>query len=192
MLKYREFDQPQIGDILLCKSFTPLGWAIGRSFRQCSPIRWVRGVAPSGHNGVLGTGRDSELCVFEALGCGFTPTPFVNYLADVNRGLREIKIARLPGLTYQEQRRGNKWLLDRVGSKYDYAAYWSLIWRVLLRLPPVRLIQDDARFYCTEAAEEFFRSLGHPFLPRPATPLDVEQELAKDTIKLIADCIAIP
>ena len=186
-MRYIEHKRPDIGDILLCKSFTMLGRAIGNSFRSPSPLRWASGPRPSNHNGIIGYDNTLQMCVFEALGKGFVATPIYHYFTDVDRNVCEIKIVRY-GLSGSEMLASNHWLQAHVGTPYDYRAYVSLTWRIALRLMPVRLIQDNARFYCSEAVSEMFSHLQHRFLPELCTPFAVEKLVADGYFTIIAEC----
>jgi hypothetical protein len=127
------------------------------------------------------------MCVFESIADGFVATPYYDYLADIDRNKCEIKIGRF-GITDEEKSTGNRWLQDQLGRGYDYRAYWSLVWRVALRLPPLALVQDNARFYCSEAVGEFFRELDHIILPKLCTPLHIESLVERGYLAIIAEC----
>jgi len=189
-LKYSEQQTPDIGDIVLVKSFTFFGWAIGTSFRTFSCLDWKSGSRPSNHNGIIGFDKYMQMCVFEAIGRGFTATPIIDYFADVDRGKCEIMIARY-GFSGDEKQKIEKWLQEKLGTKYDYMAYWSLVWRVALKLPPITPVQDNARFYCSEAVGEMFREFNHPLLIKLCTPLHIESLISLGYLKIIGECVEI-
>jgi hypothetical protein len=180
----------ETGDILLEKSYTPLGWLIGTSFREDSPIPWhdKHPKRPSNHNGTIGM-VNGERVVWEALRAGFTCTPLQSYLEAVDNGKCEIKFARIvEGLTPQEKSGIDDWCILHQGDSYDYLAYVSLIWRSLLRLPGIFGVEDESHFYCTEAVQAQYLSIGKNILKDEfSSPYTVEKRIAQCRLKIVAE-----
>jgi hypothetical protein len=178
-------EELQFGDIVMVKSFSIVGWAIGKSFREESPLKWYCGSAdarrrPSNHNGVIGYDNNGALCVFEALGRGVVRTSLDDYAFDVIEGRAELKFARIACVDWNNQMvcNGETWIALRVGTKYDFLSYVSHLWRTLLRLPPIIPygVQSDRRFYCTELVRKFFLHVGM------FAPADVEMDVLANSL----------
>lgn len=158
-----KFDDLKFGDIICVKSFSFLGWAIGKSFHVDSIMIWHLGSKeqrrrPSNHNGIVGYGTNGELVIYEALGKGIVVTPIQEYVDSVKAGQQEIKFVRTK-LEWNEKaiEFGQAWLLKKVGTKYDFLSYVSHIWRSVFNLPDIRAIHSDDRFYCTEFVMRFYQ-----------------------------------
>ncbi len=153
----------KFGDIICVKSFSFIGWAIGKSFHVNSPMTWYIGTEsqrkrPSNHNGVVGYGENGELVVFEALAKGIVQTPIQRYLDEVSKKKCEIKFLRA-NIYFDDKtiEFGQHWLNKQIGVKYDFLSFVSHIWRNTLNLPGIKIIQRENRFYCTEFVMKFYQ-----------------------------------
>jgi len=153
----------KFGDIICVKSFSFIGWAIGKSFHVNSPMTWYIGTEsqrkrPSNHNGVVGYEQNGELVVFEALGRGIVKTPIQEYLDKVKTKDCELKFVRSK-INFDEKviEFGQAWLGKQLGVKYDFLSFVSHIWRNTLNLPGIKVIQRNNRFYCTEFVMRFYQ-----------------------------------
>lgn len=192
MMRCRFQDQYglQTGDILLVKNYSIIGWLIGNAFRVDSLLTWHGKAAkrPSGHNGVIGR-YNGELVVFEAQPEGFIATPFKEYLKRVQAGKCEIKLARIHGGLFNEEKALiNEWCQRKLGAPYDYKAYVSLIWRCMLRLPYIKAVEDEANFYCTEAVRGALVYIGRNiFKEKFSSPYTVEKRISQKRLDIIAE-----
>lgn len=190
--KFQDEQGIQTGDILLVKNYTLIGWLIGNAFRADSSITWhsnrVDVKRPSGHNGIIGRHK-GELVVFEAQPEGFIATPFKEYLKRVQAGKCEIKVARIHGGFFNEEKDlVNEWCEHKLGAPYDYKAYVSLIWRCMLRLPCIKAVEDEANFYCTEAVRGALVYIGRNILKEKfSSPYTVEKRISQKRLDIIAE-----
>lgn len=181
---------PECGDIVMVKSHSLIGWAIGTCFRSESPLIWHDGanpLRPSNHTGIIGF-SGGQMYVYESLAGGFVRTPWRDYCGDVLSRRCELKIGRV-GLGRRQKRRAQTWLDEHVGVGYDYLSYASHLWRVALRLPPLINVETKSRFYCTEAAKMLYASLEVPFLEDNdmPTPYTVEKRVVAGQLKIVAE-----
>jgi hypothetical protein len=198
-------DELQFGDLVMVKSFSFLGWAIGNSFREISPLRWYSGDIevrhrPSNHTGIIGYDLHGRLCVFESLGRGVVRTSLDEYELAVIEGRAELKFARVAFADWTSPMvcNGEAWLALQVGKKYDFRSYISHIWRTVLRLPPLteKGVQADRRFYCTELANKFLLYVGlfapagenmNALAHKLPTPYTVEKRIADGRLAIIEE-----
>jgi hypothetical protein len=183
---------PQQGDIVLVKSFSLLGWLIGRAFRCDSPLAWLSGARPSNHNGVIGFSSYGIPCVYESLFWGFRATPLADYIEKAVAGLCEFKIVRLKtGLQPKQLLGANFWLNENLGVRYDFRSYLSHIWRLILRMPPIWNSNNKTRWYCTEAVQTLYAVLGETALADKhlIAPIHIEQAVAAGAFEIIAECV---
>jgi len=186
-----DFEGLEIGDILICKSFSFLGAGIGLSFRCDSPITWHGEYPerPSSHNGVVGINARSELVVYEALLSGVVETPIETYVGAAKQGKCEIKFARLTdGLNFHQKNEINRWCISKLGTKYDFRSYLSHIWRLALRMPPIWNSNRENNFYCTEYVQGAYMRIVIDIMRKtlPA-PITVEKRVADKTLMIVAE-----
>ena len=179
-------------DIMLKQSHDFIGWAISSAFHKDSLLSWYAvkyTEQPSSHNGIFGYDANMKPVIFEAVGSGFIPTPIEDYIKAVYDGECELKFARpMNGWSDEQKEMGREWCLKHLYTGYDYRAFISFIWRILLRLPPFWNSQDKAKFWCTEADAELYMYLDERWgkiFPEMPCPYTIEKLIIKGELKVV-------
>ena len=185
----------ECGDIMLCKSHSLVGAVIGDAFRRDSALAWYDDtpLRPSGHNGIFAYDQHMKPVVYEALFSGFQATPVNEYVRKVLDGECELKFARVQGgLTERQQLAVRNWCIEHLGSKYDFRAYLSFFWRLILRLPPVWNSQKKTNFFCTEAVAMAYSLIGYGYLfPDLPCPFTIEKLIKYENLRVVDEWFKI-
>ena len=181
-------DNLQIGDIVLVKNTDWISRAIAWSFHVKSELSWKLNAMPSNHTGIVSMSKYNELGIWEQHE-EFHFTPFRKYIQRVERNETEVIFARINGgLGFAEQFEVTNLCYAFEGLKYDYLSYISHIWRVLLRLPDIKIIECKSKYYCTEAVFQILETATGIDLsvtnPLP-TPYTVEKRIMQGRLNII-------
>ena len=178
----------QVGDIALVKGTHWISRTIAWSFHVDSELPWRINHLPSNHTGIVAMSNDNELGVWEQHST-FHWTSFTDYWRRVASGDCEVIFARVKGgLSPTEKFRVENGCYEADGIRYDYLSYISHVWRTMLRLPKISVIECDSQYYCTEAVFEIlknaevvdlFRGNGLP------TPYTVEKRIKQGFLEIV-------
>lgn len=178
---------PQIGDVTLHKGRGIVQRLIQLSYHRASPLKWKDDM-PSNHNGIVGI-HENRYCVFQAQTSGFVAVPLDDEIKDATLSRQELKIARLPGGLPNDRRLiMNTWLINHLGTEYDFWSYVSHIWRSVLRLTPIVKIECEREFYCSEAAYMAYRFIGQDWIKNDLpTPYTIEKRIEAGKAEIVAE-----
>ena len=198
ILAVMDFDKRvQTGDIILKRSFDPLGHLFFKIFPD-TVLNWPSGRMPqaaSFHNGIVGTYKGVEGIFESRVTQNFIFTPWKIYSEFINKGIFEVKIARLPGLSGKERQKMNDFLSNKAWRrivKYNVLGAIALGFDMMVHSPIIKYKRKNY-WYCTQVVSKAFSYIGKNCLgsgmPSPET---LEQLVASGELVQVAEYFKQP
>lgn len=190
-MKY-DLSQLEIGDIMSEKGHSLISYLIQKSFYSESlirnvfgDVRWKSNNRPSNHNGIYGRYKEKPV-IFESIFQGVVATPIEQYINRVKRGQCELIFSRLPsGLTDKQKEKINRFCIESIGRGYDFKSYFSHLWRITLRLPPICAIESESDDWCTELDKKAYEVIGCDIFGDWPTPFTVEKRISQGMLQFV-------